>query len=713
MKKTCTNLKYHNRDRCYGTLLVVLILFIVASSAKAQITQFEYTGNQHSFTVPSTGLYKLEAWGAKGGDVTNDYTTRGGLGGYASGLVELTVGQIIYIYVGGKGENRLGNHPYPACTFVAGGWNGGGATYSAGNSTPGGGASDIRINGNSLSNRILVAGGGGGAGWYDGNGGNGGGINGADGTGSWVPISGKGGTQLAGGAAHQYYSYCNVNSAGSLGQGGNGSGNSAGGGGGGGGYYGGSGGFINAGGGGSSYIGGVTNGVTQMGIRNGDGLVRITSLNTTYYADVDGDGYGNPNISQVASTQPAGYVKQAGDCDDTRDNINPGAPEVCDGLDNDCNGQVDEGVKTIFYADADGDGFGNIQATIEACSVPVGYVSNPSDCNDADKTTYPGAPELCDGKDHNCDGKIQTPPSINYRSANSTVNGKKDGVIVVEATGAATLKYRLNGGAFQDSNEFTGLAPGIYSVTVQDGNGCSTTVSNIKLLEPPPVTPLALDDNAGSTCSGSALLINGTTLLSNDKAPYSPGTLKITATTQPAKGTLTNTGNGTYTYTPNPGSSGSDEFSYTVEREEQRTLIKNNANGHYYEMVPAPSGGISWLVARDAAAQRTYKGLVGYLVTITSQDENNFVVYNSGLKHYAWIGASDAVQEGIWRWVTGPLNEQIQLGKNSYSNWATSEPNDAFSGEDYGQIYGAITGPPMRVSGMICPIVILPFKGTL
>ena len=67
--------------------------------------------------------------------------------------------------VGGQGQDRMGNHPYGNCAFVPGGWNGGGANRSAGNGTPGGGASDIRVGGNALANRIIVAGGGGGCGW--------------------------------------------------------------------------------------------------------------------------------------------------------------------------------------------------------------------------------------------------------------------------------------------------------------------------------------------------------------------------------------------------------------------------------------------------------------------------------------------------------------------------------------------------------------------
>lgn len=125
----------------------------------------------------------------------------------------------------------------------------------------------------------------------------------------------------------------------------------------------------------------------------------------TYYRDADLDGYGTPTLTVQGCSPPAGYVANSSDCNDGNAAIHPGAIEVCNGIDEDCDSQVDDGVQTRYYRDADADGFGDSLTSQLACSPPSGYVTNRTDCNDANASIHPGTTEVCDGADNNCNGQ--------------------------------------------------------------------------------------------------------------------------------------------------------------------------------------------------------------------------------------------------------------------------------------------------------------------
>lgn len=156
-----------------------------------------------------------------------------------------------------------------------------------------------------------------------------------------------------------------------------------------------------------------------------------------WYEDTDGDGFGNPNVSQQSNTQPTGYVSDDTDCDDTEPNAYPGNTEVCDGIDNNCDGQVDEGLLSTFYADSDGDGFGNASDSVQACSAPAGYVSDNTDCDDTEGNNYPGNTEVCDGIDNNCDGQVDEGVLLTF-FADSDGDGFGDASVSIDACSAPT-----------------------------------------------------------------------------------------------------------------------------------------------------------------------------------------------------------------------------------------------------------------------------------
>ena len=126
----------------------------------------------------------------------------------------------------------------------------------------------------------------------------------------------------------------------------------------------------------------------------------------TYYADADGDGYGNNGNTVTACSQPEGYVTNKTDCNDRDPSVHPGATETCNGFDDDCDGLIDEGVRNTYYPDVDKDGYGNSSLPVQSCMAIDNYVSVGGDCNDNNGSVHPGATEICGNFiDDDCDGQ--------------------------------------------------------------------------------------------------------------------------------------------------------------------------------------------------------------------------------------------------------------------------------------------------------------------
>src|SRR6266545_796622 len=172
------------------------------------------------------------------------------------------------------------------------------------------------------------------------------------------------------------------------------------------------------------------NSVDKMGTNQNDRAASTTldvtvCTPTTWYRDSDADSYGNPSNSMSACTQPPGFVANNTDCNDGSAAIHPGATEICNAADDNCNGMTDEGVTGTFYRDGDGDGYGNASASAAACTQPGGYVANNTDCNDASAAVHPGAAEACNGVDDNCDGSADNGLAMMtfYRDADGDGHG--------------------------------------------------------------------------------------------------------------------------------------------------------------------------------------------------------------------------------------------------------------------------------------------------
>lgn len=148
----------------------------------------------------------------------------------------------------------------------------------------------------------------------------------------------------------------------------------------------------------------------------------------TWYTDDDADGFGDPAMPVVACEQPSSVVADGTDCDDTLFEVHPNADELCNDDDDDCNGTVDDGALDAaeWYQDVDGDGFGDGTATL-ACEPPdASWVDVDGDCDDGAELVYPGATEQCNDADDDCDGKIDEDPIFQDWYADADEDGYGD-----------------------------------------------------------------------------------------------------------------------------------------------------------------------------------------------------------------------------------------------------------------------------------------------
>jgi MYXO-CTERM domain-containing protein len=256
-----------------------------------------------------------------------------------------------------------------------------------------------------------------------------------------------------------------------------------------------------------------------------------------YYRDSDGDGYGDRTVSTISCSAPTGYVYNDSDCDDKDKNdypgaaetvangddedcdgvdacyldsdkdkygsgaiidtgdldctdtgessvstdcddgsatVYPGATETCNGVDDDCDGSVDEGLGSTYYRDADGDGYGDPSSTASSCSATSGYVTNNSDCDDTRSSVNPAASERCNGRDDDCDGTVDESDAIDAKTWYADMDGDAygDPAVTKKACNAPT-DYVSNDDDCDDGNStiYPGAVEVPYDGIDQDCDG--------------------------------------------------------------------------------------------------------------------------------------------------------------------------------------------------------------------------------------------------
>ncbi len=284
----------------------------------------------------------------------------------------------------------------------------------------------------------------------------------------------------------------------------------------------------------------------------------------------------------------------------------------------------------------------------------------------------------------------QSPNALTYdiTTTNTSCSNPNGGAIVIGNVtgGTAPYAYSINNGTFGSTTSFTGLSTNVYKITVRDNVNCAVSkeVGVIKSF-----CSVAKNDTFTS-CINTPVNFTLAQLIGNDSIVAGEN-VAIGNWDDPAVGSLTyNSTTKVFTYTPATNYSGPVTFTYTIKKDDS-TFFWGGTN-HFYEFRPNLS---SWFFARDSARLFVKNGMRGYLATVTSAAENEFI--RTRLKGDGWMGASDRAYEGVWRWVTGPegLEDGGQgrhfSGQNktntclaitgpsyngNYHKWDLNEPND-------------------------------------
>ena len=221
---------------------------------------------------------------------------------------------------------------------------------------------------------------------------------------------------------------------------------------------------------------------------NCDGVIDEGVL-PVFFADVDGDGFGDPGAPLQECEVPQGYVQDSTDCDDTSLDVNPAGFEVCSGRDDDCDGLVDDeddsvdtDTRVAWYADADGDSYGDQDIVEWMCSAPTGFVDRAGDCDDDVPTSFPDADEFCDGADNNCDGEIDEDTAVDVVTWYADTDGDTYGDLAYASIDCEQPQgYVSIGGDCDDSS--ASIYPGVEELCDTVDNNCDGNVDEDSALD--------------------------------------------------------------------------------------------------------------------------------------------------------------------------------------------------------------------------------------
>ena len=374
-------------------------------------------------------------------------------------------------------------------------------------------------------------------------------------------------------------------------------------------------------------------------------------VSSDWYADTDEDGFGDPDNHIEECDPPSGYVADDDDCDDSTPSVFPGASEICDEMDNDCDGVVDEGVTNTYYEDVDGDAWGNPDITMEACDLPGGYSASVGDCDDTNENIHPEASEICNGIDDDCDDNID--------DDDADISDASTWYIDYDADGFGTSTLTL-----EACNQPVGY--------VSDTTDCDDTDADIN----PDAEEVCngIDDNCdGATDDGSAAPIIW--YEDADEDGYgNPDGATSEACDQPSG------------YSDNTDDCDDSDYDINPAAAEECNGYDDDCDGTSDNASVCPCDveyydgdtTLPYMFCTDAQswsdAQTTCDTYGYHLLTIDDDTENGWADDTADTYSTSkwWIGLNDRTTEGTFEWEDGSTV--------SYTNWQSGEPNNGSGG---------------------------------